>query len=101
VGQTSGPMPLGFDAKLRDAPRPSACPGGTSDNNPTFQRWVRAPKPSRVPKGRLSGGPMSAVPSGLVGLCMAKPNAEALAYSHASLRDEHEILLALDHRSAV
>jgi len=29
---------------------------------------------SRVPKGRLSGGPMSAVPSGLVGLCMAKPD---------------------------
>jgi hypothetical protein len=82
------PLPLGFDARLRGAPGPSACPGGTSDNSPTFQRWVGAPKPSRVPKGRLSGGPMSAVPSGLVGLCLAKPNVETLGYYHASLRDE-------------
>ena len=35
---------------------------------------------------------MSAVPSGLVGLCLAKPNVETLGYYHASLRDEHKIL---------
>ncbi len=63
---TASPMSLGFDAQLRGVPRPSACPGGTFDNSPTFQRWVGAPKPSQVPKGRLKRGPMSAVPSGLV-----------------------------------
>jgi len=38
---------------------------------------------------------MSAVPSGLAGLFVAKPNVETLGYYHASLRDEHEILVAL------
>jgi len=38
---------------------------------------------------------MPAVPSGLVGLCMARLNFETLGYYHASLRDEHEILVAM------
>jgi hypothetical protein len=42
---------------------------------------------------------MSAVPSGLVGLCMAKPNVETLGYYRASLRDGHEILVTLDGSS--
>jgi hypothetical protein len=90
------PMSLeSLDAEVKRAPRPSSCPGGTSDNSPTFQRWVGAPEMSRVPKGRLSGGPMSAVPSGFVGLCMAKPDVKTLGYYHSSLRDEHETLVAL------
>jgi hypothetical protein len=73
-----GPRPMspGFDAEFRGAPQPSACPGGTAGNSPTFQRWVGTPKASQVPKGRLSGSPVSAVPSGLVGLCTPKPNVE-------------------------
>jgi len=100
MSRISNPMPPGFDAELRGAHRPSACPGGTYDNSPTFQRWVGAPKPGRVPKGRLSGRPMSAVPSGLVRPCAAKPNVEPLGYYHASLRDGHEIRVALDFQSA-
>jgi hypothetical protein len=39
---------------------------------------------------------VSAVPSGPVDLCTAKPNVETLGYYHASLRDENEILATLD-----
>ena len=42
--QTGGPMPLGFDPHH---------PGGTADNSPTFQCWVREFRSAQVPKGRL------------------------------------------------
>src|SRR3989442_4578367 len=79
----------------RFATAPSSCPGGTSDNSPTFQRWVLVPNVTLVPKGRLNGNTVSAVPSGLTAFCGQLPNVETLGYYHASLRDEDEILVAL------
>ena len=64
------------------------CPGGTSDNSPTFQRWVGGPGVAPVPKGRLKGRAGSAVPSGLILLSRPVPNVETLGYSQPSLRDE-------------
>src|SRR5437870_13130551 len=80
---------------------PSSCPGGTSDNSPTFQRWVSVPNVTLVPKGRLNGNTVSAVPSGLTAFCGQLPNVETLGYYHASLRDEDEIVVALDWKSAL
>ena len=74
---------------------PSLCPGGTSDNSPTFQRWEAVPNVTLVPKGRLNLHTVSAVPSGLTAFCAQLPNVETLGYHQASLRDEAEILLAL------
>jgi len=39
------------------------CPGGTSDNSPTFQRWEHRPTGQQVPKGRLTMGHSSVLPA--------------------------------------
>src|SRR6266478_8593889 len=71
---------------------PSSCPGGTSDNSPTFQRWEPVPNVTLVPKGRPNEHTVSVVPSGLKALCGQLPNVETLGYCRRSLRDEDEIL---------
>ena len=38
----------------RSKARPCPCPGGTPDNSPTLQRWVRGFLVAIVPKGRLN-----------------------------------------------
>ena len=54
------------------------------------------------PEGTTEPGrTASAVPSGLLDVSNAKPNAEALGYFQKSLRDESEILLALAAAIAV
>src|SRR5713101_924718 len=75
---------------------PGSCPVGTSDNSPTFQRWVRVRNEGSVPKGRLNEHPVSAVLSGLTPSYGQPPNVETLGYCRTSLRDEDEILVALD-----
>src|SRR4051794_39250636 len=73
------------------------CPEGTCDNSPTFQRWERPSVAQRVPKGRLTAGTVSAVPSGLAPTDDQVPNVETLGYYRRSLRDdESQILVALD-----
>ena len=71
------PMPLGL------CPHPEGMP----ENSPTFQRWVCDVERPSVPKGRLTTGISSAVPSGLNALTDANPNVETLGYSRMSLRD--------------
>ena len=71
-----------------------SCPGGTSENSPTFQRWDKirfniAP----VPKGRLNfcGSHVLGInlsrPSGTYYFSDAEPNVETLGYYRGSLRD--------------
>jgi hypothetical protein len=63
------------------------CPGGTFENSPTLQRWDRWPK-GNSPEGTAEEC-CSIQPSLRdLGLYKLVPNAEALGYSHASLRDE-------------
>jgi hypothetical protein len=61
-------------------------PVGMTENSPTLQCWVSV-LIAQVPKGRLKSDYRSVVPSGLVSLQHPKPNAEALGYGQASLRD--------------
>src|SRR5438093_3932923 len=90
------------DTRLRCfATAPSSCPGGTSENSPTFQRWEPVPGVTLVPKGRLNPCACSAVPSGLTAPYARRPNVETLGYYQKSLRDEDQILVALDVQSAV
>src|SRR6266481_3236453 len=70
---------------------PSSCPGGTSDNSPTFQRWEPVPNVALVPKGRPKLCARSAVPSGLKAFYSQLPNVETLGYCRMSLRDEDQI----------
>jgi hypothetical protein len=49
-----------------------------------------------VPKGRLTDHTLSAVPSGLTAFYGPPPNVETLGYCRTSLRDEDQILVALD-----
>jgi hypothetical protein len=58
---------------------PGSCPGGTSGNSPTVQRWAGGPRLVRVPKGRLRGLMGSAVPSGLMALLRPVPSVETLS----------------------
>ena len=48
----------------------SLCPGGTSDNSPTFQRWEPAPAARQVPQGRLTDG--AGFQPSLRDLCISK-----------------------------
>jgi hypothetical protein len=70
---------------------PSSCPGGTSDNSPTFQRWEPVPNVALVPKRRPKLCARSAVPSGLKAFYSQLPNVETLGYCRMSLRDEDQI----------
>ena len=74
-----------------------SCPGGTCDNSPTFQRWVDQCREHRVPKGRLKG---RAIPQpsrrDWTIISLVLPNVETLGYCRASLRDEEQILVALE-----
>src|SRR6266478_4649553 len=72
----------------------SFCPGGTSDNSPTFQHWVAVPNEGPVPKSRLNEYTVLAVPSGLTPSCSRPPNVETLGYCRTSLRDEDKILVS-------
>src|SRR5262245_13956593 len=62
------------------------CPGGTLENSPAFQRWVRG-SVRRVPKGRQSCARSSAVPAGLM-TSTGSPSVETLGYFRVSLRDK-------------
>jgi hypothetical protein len=61
-------------------------PGGTSDNSPTLQRWVWFPVRIR-PEGTAERAWGFSRPFGTRPRWKPQPNAEALGYSHASLRD--------------
>ncbi len=64
------------------------CPGGTSDNSPTFFNVGGRCRGCRVPQGRLSLDPVpSAVPAGLAPFLRVDPNVETLGYYQVSLRD--------------
>lgn len=63
------------------------CPGGTCDNSPTFQRWVDTPNPAS-PEGTVEIAPLFSRPFGTCLLRDLDPNAKALGYFQASLRDE-------------
>src|SRR5713101_7381778 len=75
------------------------CPGGTSDNSPTFQRWEQVPGVTLVPKGRPNEHTVSVVPSGLRAFYDQLPNVETLGYCRTSLREEDEIQVALDRQT--
>src|SRR6266567_2336104 len=79
----------------RGAAGPRSCPGGTSDNSPTFQRWEPVRNMRLVPKGWLNEHANSTVPSGLTAFYRRPPNVETLSYCRTSLRDEDEKLVAL------
>ena len=78
--------PMGTKVGRLDSPR-QAHPEGMIENSPTFQRWEREVGAAQVPKGRLTGRAVSAVPSGLVVLRALVPNVETLGYFRMSLRD--------------
>src|SRR5260370_22075026 len=88
--RTGCPMPLGFE---RAALRP--CPGGTSENSPAFQRWVR---------GLCGISPVGTAEKRLVRPSLRdlrasddNPSVETLGYFHPSLRDEElQIPVSLD-----
>ena len=86
-----GGFPVYFGSWLASVPE------GQNDNSPTFQRWERRSRARRVPKGRLTVGTVSAVPSGLAPTDDQVPNVETLGYYQPSLRDdEWQFLVALD-----
>src|SRR4249920_2106216 len=74
----------------------SPCPGGTSENSPTLQRWVHAPKHDKSRRDgryfRNLGRPFGTCPPNV-----SPPNAGALGYIQSSLRDDGpQILVALN-----
>src|SRR6266702_1748948 len=77
--------------------RQRSCPGRTCDNSPTFQRWVDQRRDHQVLKGRLKRRAMPQ-PSlrDWTAISLVLPNVETLGYCRASLRDEEQILVALD-----
>ena len=81
--------------------RQRSCPGWTCDNSPTFQRWVDQCRDHQVPKGRLK---RRAIPQPSLRdwttTALVLPNVETLGYYRASLRDEEQILVALDSTEA-
>src|SRR6266446_5781270 len=81
--------------ELNNRQRP--CPGGTCDNSPMFQRWVDQCRGHQVPKGRLK---RRAIPQPSLrdwtAISLVLPNVETLGYYRASLRDEEQVLVALD-----
>jgi len=85
-------------AHLRQYYRAGPCHrGGIADNSPTFQRWVSAQGGGVSPEEMAEGArAFSAVPSGLTRLSSRYPNVETLGYYRPSLRDEDEILAALE-----
>src|SRR5712671_2985153 len=76
--------------------RQRPCPGGTCDNSPMFQRLVYQRRDDQVPKGRPKRRTMPQ-PSlrDWTAICLVLPNVETLGYCRASLRDEDQILVAL------
>src|SRR6516164_9693255 len=79
------------------ATAPFRCPGGTSENSPALECWEDWHAPPPVPKGRLK--PQFTTQPSLRDYWVfddEAPNAEALGYCQESLRDEDEILVALD-----
>src|SRR6266478_1597228 len=104
-GLSAMPSSAGFQPNATSiwwsATAPGSCPGGTSDNSPTFQRWVPMGNEGSVPKGRQNEYTVSAVPSGLTPIHRHPPNVETLGYYRTSLQDEGEILVALSFLPAV
>jgi len=73
------------------SPRSAACPEGTCENSPAFQRWVHWPK-DPVPKGRLRMRPLAcgpfSRPFGTCGRSALFPALKRRAILRTSLRDE-------------
>ncbi|PWU10692.1 MAG: hypothetical protein C5B50_24915 [Verrucomicrobia bacterium] len=79
VSQVSNLMRLTF--QMRSAPSP----GGTTDNSPAFQRWVRTLE--RNQSRRDDRESSSAVPDGTYSTSNHDPSVETLGYFLSSLRD--------------
>jgi len=87
-----GPMPLGFHFRLE-------CKNFVPEGHTILAQRFNVGSGHRLgasPEGTTEPGrTASAVPSGLLDVSNAKPNAEALGYFQKSLRDESEILVTL------
>ena len=72
--------------------RRETCPGGTVDNSQTLQRWVKSHYLAS-PEGTAEPGTRHFQPSlrDLVCFFHRQPNAKALGYFQASLRDAIEL----------
>ena len=98
VAQILNPMPLGIKSLS-----PFQCPGGTGENSPAFQRWVRTSR-SISPEGTTEGGRVRPSLRDLSRRDL-QPSVETPGYSRLSLRDKNQhlvhILVALDVKSAL
>jgi len=92
------PMPLGFHFRME-------CRIFVPEGHTILAQRFNVGSGHRLgasPEGTTEPGlTASAVPSGLLDVSNAKPNAEALGYFQKSLRDESEILVTLGLRPAV
>jgi hypothetical protein len=79
------PRAIAVGVHARAQARQRSCPGGTSDNSPTLQRWVTV-RQDISPEGTTESGSIQPSLRDSIATVL-DPNAEALGYSQVSLRD--------------